>query len=146
MGKLKDYFLTPFVSIVIAIILNKLHLISFENSKELIKQFPVIGTCSFGFLLTMFTVLIQGTNPALKKMRDRKKPFLRFVSFNKYAVVLSFAVTLYSFFIGNYYFGNHPILLKYLCLIFYVLFLWFIGQTFYFLIVFYILTKSLNNK
>ncbi len=142
MGKFLDYFLVLIISIITTVLLKKFEIISFDNSKEIIKQFPVIGTCSFGFLLTMFTVIIQGDNSALRQMRERRKPFLRFISFNRYAVTLAFFSTLYSFIIGNFEAVNNFEYRDALCLIFYILFIWFIGQTFYFLCVFYTLAKG----
>lgn len=142
MGKFLDYFLVLVISIIITVLLKKFEIINFDNSKELIKQFPVLGTCSFGFLLTMFTVIIQGNNSAIRQMRDRKKPYERFVNFNKYVVILAFSVTVYSFIIGNFKFAEQFPYKEWMCFVFYILFIWFIVQTLYFLCVFYTLAKG----
>lgn len=145
MGKLFDYFLIPILSLVIVFFLYKFNLVNWVNSSELIKAFPTIGTCSFGFLLTMFTVIIQGNNSAIQQMRVRNKPFVRFVGFNKYVVILSFCFTLYAYIIGNFSFPKSFTGIDYLVDIFYFMLIWFILQTIYFLIVFYILVKGSIN-
>ncbi len=145
MGKLFDYLATPILSLILVLALYKFDLVCWENSCELIKAFPTIGTCSFGFLLTMFTVIIQGDNSAIQRMRVRKKPFIKFVSFNKYVVILSFCSTLYAYTIGNFSFPKSFTGIDYLVDIFYLLLIWFILQTIYFLIVFYILVKGSIN-
>ena len=142
MGKFLDYYIALILSIAVSVMLNRWNIIDFDNSKDLFQQFPVLGTCSFGFLLTMFTVIIQGNNSAIRLMRERKRPYERFVNFNKYVVILAFLVTVYSFIIGNFKFNTQFPYKEELCLIFYILFLWFIGQTLYFLWVFYILAKG----
>lgn len=145
MGKLFDYFFTPILSLIMVFPLYKFDLVCWGNSSDLIKAFPTIGTCSFGFLLTMFTVIIQGNNSAIQQMRVRKKPFLRFVGFNKYVVILSFCSTLYAYVLGNFSFPKSFTGIDYLVDVFYFILIWFILQTIYFLIVFYILVKGSNN-
>lgn len=142
MGKFIDYYMSLIISIAVSVMLNRWGIINFDNSKELFQQFPVLGTCSFGFLLTMFTVIIQGNNIAIRQMRERRRPYERFVNFNKYVVILAFFVTVYSFIIGNFKFNEQFPYKDELCLTFYILFLWFIGQTLYFLWVFYTLAKG----
>lgn len=142
MEKLLDYYLPLILSIVVSVMLSHWGIVNFENSKNLFQQFPVLGTCSFGFLLTMFTVIIQGNNSAIQQMRNRKRPYERFVNFNMYVVILAFIVTVYSFIIGNFQFDKQFPYKEGLCLVFYILLIWFIVQTLYFLCVFYTLTKG----
>lgn len=142
MGKILDYYLPLIISIVVSATLSHWGIVNFKNSEDLFQQFPVLGTCSFGFLLTMFTVIIQGNNSAIRQMRDRKKPFNRFVNFNMYVVILAFIVTVYSFIIGNFKFSEQFPYKEWICLVFYILLIWFIIQTLYFLCVFYTLTKG----
>jgi len=142
MGKILDYYLSFILSIMVSVLLSHWDIVNFDNSTDLFQQFPVLGTCSFGFLLTMFTVIIQGNNSAIRQMRDRKKPYERFVNFNKYVVILAFSVTVYSFFIGNFKFAEWFPYKEWMCLVFYILFIWFIVQTLYFLCVFYTLAKG----
>lgn len=142
MGKFLDYYLSLIFSIAVSVLLFNRDMINFDNSTDLFQQFPVLGTCSFGFLLTMFTVIIQGNNSAIRQMRDRKKPYERFVNFNKYVVILAFLVTVYAFVIGNFKFAEQFPYKEWMCLVFYILFIWFIVQTLYFLCVFYTLVKG----
>lgn len=142
MGKFLDYYMSLIISIAVSVMLNRCGIINFDNSKNLFQQFPVLGTCSFGFLLTMFTVIIQGNNSAIRQMRDRKRPYERFVNFNKYVVILAFMVTVYSFIIGNFKSIEQFPYKEWMCFAFYILFIWFIIQTLYFLCVFYTLAKG----
>lgn len=144
MGKIRDYYLSLILSIAVSVLLFHWDIVNFDNSTNLFQQFPVLGTCSFGFLLTMFTVIIQRNNSAIRQMRDRKKPYERFVNFNKYVVILAFLVTVYSFIIGNIKFAEQFPYKEWMCLVFYILFIWFIVQTLYFLCVFYTLVKGLK--
>lgn len=142
MGKILDYYLSLILSIAVSVLLFHWDMFNYDNSAALFQQFPVLGTCSFGFLLTMFTVIIQGNNSAIRQMRDRKKPYERFVNFNKYVVILAFLTTVYSFIIGNFKFAEQFPYKEWMCLVFYILFIWFIVQTLYFLCVFYTLVKG----
>lgn len=145
MGKILDNYLPLLIAFISVCLLWKYNLVDYNNSKELIKQFPVIGTCAFGFLLTMFSLIIQGNNVAIDRMRKRIKPFQRFVCFNKRVVILSFIATLYSYFIGYFSFDIACNNIEWLVLFFYWIIIWFIIDVFYFLIIFYMLVQGEIN-
>jgi hypothetical protein len=119
--------------------------VSYRASVELIKQFTTIGTCTFGFLLTLFSLIIQGDNHAINKMRARHKPFLRFINMNKKIVVLSFLLTIYSYFIGYLNLDNvicNEKVVKSLVCLFYGGLFCFVVETIYFLMIFYLLIQG----
>lgn len=124
------------------------YLIHHEDSIELIKQFTTIGTCSFGFLLTMFSLMIQSNSDVIKDMRKRQIPYNRFIKYNRNIVFLSFILTIYSYIIGYInilkIFTSH-IIIDLLISIFYATFTCFIIYTIYFLVLFYILIQDKND-
>ncbi len=64
-----------FLGILVGYLYYKYGLIYPKDSIELIKQFSTIGTCSFGFLLTMFSLIIQSNSDVIKDMRKRHRFF-----------------------------------------------------------------------
>jgi hypothetical protein len=142
MGKILEQILPFLLAFTVSYFLWKYNIVNYKNSIELIKQFPIIGTCAFGFLLTMFSLIIQGNNAAIDRMRKRVKPFSVFVNFNKRVVIISFIATLYSYFIGYFKFDISCNNIEFLVFMFYGLVIWFIIEVFYFLIIFYILVQS----
>lgn len=146
MGKVLEKLLPSLLGFIFAFFLWKYNIVNYKNSEDLLKQFPIIGTCAFGFLLTMFSLVIQGNNAAIDRMRKRIKPFSRFVNFNKRVVILSLTVTLYSYFIGYFKFDVSCNNIELFILIFYWIMIWFIIEVFYFLIIFYMLVQSEISK
>ena len=67
---------------------------------DLIQEFPAIGMCSFGFLLTFLGIILQGNSEALTRFRSRKKLFERYVKNNKRIVTLSLFLSIYAYVIG----------------------------------------------
>ena len=141
--------LEKYVSFVLGLMISTLLYfcvnVSYEANVELIKQFTTIGTCTFGFLLTLFSLIIQGDNQAINKMRSRHKPFLRFIAFNKKVVVFSFLLTIYSYIIGYVaitdIISNERVIKALVCL-FYGGLVCFIVETIYFLMIFYLLIQG----
>ena len=147
MGKWLEHILPILIGVIIALILQKFDIVNYKNSIDIMKSFPTIGVCFFGFLLTMFSLIIQGNNKTTEVMRSDKKLFKKFVALNCNVVLLSLIVTIYSYFIGN---------IKLVCCqalvymdiattVFYALFIAFVLANIYFLAVFYLLVL-INNK
>ncbi len=149
MGRVADNILPPLIGIVCGILFAKYDIITYANSENLIKEFPTIGTCIFGFILTMFSLIIQGNNEVVARMKKSGKPFVRFVKFSRKVVVLSIVATLYSYFIGCYEFKVSLESLDILAIIFCSVLIWLVIEVFYFLTVFYVLVqgeiKTKNN-
>lgn len=74
--------------------------INYESSKEFIKQYTTIGTCLFGFLLTLFSIIIQGKNVVINKIKSNRNTFIRFVRLNKQVVMVTLLLTIYAYIIG----------------------------------------------
>lgn len=142
MGRIVDNILPPFIGILCGILFVKYDIITYAGSENLIKGFSTIGTCMFGFILTMFSLIIQGNNEVVARMKKSGKPFVRFVKFSRKVVVLSLVATLYSYFIGYYEFEVSSELLNVLVIIFYSILIWLIIEVFYFLTVFYVLVQG----
>lgn len=136
------------IGIIIGYLFYNYEIACYCESRELIKQFVTIGTCSFGFLLTMFSLIIQSNSGVVKEMRKRRIPFKRFIQYNRKVVFLSFALTIYSYLIG--YLNIEEIFVNsafvnVLVSIFYGILAWFLIDTIYFLIIFYILIQDKND-
>ena len=150
MTQFVEKHLTYIVGLVTFFLLYKYTDISYYENQEFIKQFTTIGTCTFGFLLTLFSLIIQGDNQAINKMRKRHKPFIRFISANKKIVIFSFLLTIYAYIIGYIditttinKLNEYPIdISKLLTSLFYGGFLCFIIETMYFLCIFYLLIQG----
>ena len=147
MGRFIDNYAPIIVSLLFAYLLYYYNIATYCNSVEFIKQFTTIGTCAFGFLLTMFSLIIQGNNNTVNRMKKRGKPFARFIDFNRKVVILSIITTLYAYCIG--YLKLQSLNVDYLNIstaIFYFLLIWFVIELFYFLIIFYLLVEGeINN-
>ena len=147
MRKLIENYLPPLLAIIISIFIWKSAIVSFDFCKELIKQFTTIGTCIFGFILTMFSLIIQSNSEAVTRMRKRKIPYNRFVAYNKKVVIYSLAFTLYCYIVGYMDFPKSDVLdsNRIIVAIFWGAFLYYIYEVFYFLIVFYILISESDD-
>ena len=128
---------------------------NFSNWKPFILEFPAIGMCAFGFLLTFLGIILQGNSETINWMMSREKLYNRFISFNKRIVVISFVLSLYSYIIGYTNFQNIRALLspqlvqivKNISIgIFCGLLAWFIIDTLQFTRLFYVLIRKTEKK
>lgn len=85
--------------IIVCCIIGAIHP-TFSHWKPFIAAFPTIGMCAFGFLLTFLGIILQGNSDTIKWMMSRDKIYNRFITFNKRIVIISFILSLYSYFIG----------------------------------------------
>lgn len=128
---------------------------NFSNWKPFILEFPAIGMCAFGFLLTFLGIILQGNSETINWIMSREKLYNRFISFNKRIVVISFVLSLYSYIIGYTNFQNIRALLspqlvqivKNISIgIFYGLLAWFIIDTLQFTRLFYVLIRKTEKE
>ena len=71
-----------------------------HSYKEIIKQFPTIGMCAFGFMLTFLGIILQGNSTTIDHMKSQKDLYKRFIDYNKRAVILALGLSMYSYLIG----------------------------------------------
>lgn len=72
----------------------------FYSYKELIQEFPSIGVCTFGFMLTFLGIILQGDSSTIKYMKSRQTLYDKFIAYNKIVVILSLIISIYSYIIG----------------------------------------------
>lgn len=115
----------------------------------LIKEFPTIGMCAFGFLLTLLGIIIQSDTEIIIWLKSDKKLYNRFIRLNRRVVVVSFIISLLSYLIG---FINWPDLIEnensnlIIISIWLGLLSWFILDVIYFLRIFYLLIQRTDEK
>ena len=68
---------------------------------SLIEKFPEIGTFTFGFLLTLFGLIHQGSSTVINNFKRQRSLYKRFVHLNRNAVFVSLALTLYAYMMNN---------------------------------------------
>jgi len=122
------------------------------NWKEFIKEFPTLGMCAFGFLLTFLGIILSGGTEAITRMKNRKTLFNPFVRFNKRVALLALVLSLYSYALAFFNFGclsdaglapdRIDFLTNWLVLIFVFGLVALIVDTAYFIILFYMLIES----
>lgn len=127
----------------------------FSNWKPFIVEFTTIGMCAFGFLLTLLGIILQGNSDTITWMMSWNELYNRFISFNKRIVIISFVLSLYSYIIGYVNFQTIKDLLcpqlvqiaeNIMIGVFGVLLVWFINDTFRFIILFYELIRKTEKK
>lgn len=69
--------------------------------ESLIDKFPEIGTFTFGFLLTLFGLIHQGSSTVINNFKRQRSLYKRFVHLNRNAVFVSLALTLYAYIMNN---------------------------------------------
>lgn len=72
----------------------------YYSYKELIQEFPSIGMCAFGFMLTFLGIILQGDSSTIKYMKSRQSLYDKFIAYNKTVVILSLIISIYSYIIG----------------------------------------------
>lgn len=72
---------------------------------DMMKEIPTIGMCTFGFLLTFLSIILQGNSDIILWMKSRKMLFNRFVLFNKRIVIIALLLSALSYFIGYFDFN-----------------------------------------
>lgn len=140
-----ENFLPPIFGILVGYLIYRYEVITYNESLEFIKQFTTIGTCTFGFLLTLFGLIVQSNNKVLVEIRKRKIPYRRFIFYNRKVVFISLILTIYSYIIGYINIEeliNLDMILPFVTSIFYGAFTWFMIETIYFLLIFYILIQD----
>ena len=111
--------------------------------KEIIKEFPTIGTFTFGFLLTLFGLIHQGSNPVIMSFKNRKSLYKRFVHYNRDTVFMSLILTVYSYVLSNLaiWEGDSPMAVHVVVTLFVGGFIYFSITSVYFLYLFYLLVE-----
>lgn len=115
----------------------------------LIKEFPAIGMCAFGFLLTLLGIIIQSNTEIITWLKSDKQLYNRFIKLNRRIVIVSFIVSLLSYAIGYTEWLdliqndnlNLVTISTWLGLL-----SWFILDVIYFLRIFYLLVQRTDKK
>lgn len=68
--------------------------------KKLIQEFPSIGMCAFGFMLTFLGVILQGDSSTIQHMKSRQILYDKFIAYNRIVAILSLIISIYSYIIG----------------------------------------------
>lgn len=144
--KVFEKYVPLLLGIWVSYIFFKHEIVSYSNCKEFIKQFTTIGTCAFGFLLTLFGLIIQSNSDVITEIRKRKIPYKRFIFYNRKVVFISLSLTIYSYIVGyldwNNLLPNHDMIPIIMVSIFFGGFCCFLIEIIYFLIIFYILIQD----
>ena len=72
----------------------------YYSYKKLIQEFPSIGMCAFGFMLTFLGIILQGDSSTIKYMKSRQILYDKFIAYNKIVVIMSLIISFYSYIIG----------------------------------------------
>lgn len=91
----------PWFLTIIAIILCYFYYPKWIKIDILIEKFPDIGTFTFGFLLTLFGLIHQGSSTVIENFKRQRNLYKRFVHLNRNAVYASLALTLYTYMVQN---------------------------------------------
>lgn len=143
-----------FAGVIVCCIIGIIHPAS-SSWKPFIVEFPAIGMCAFGFLLTFLGIILQGNSDTITWMMSRDVLYNRFIAFNKRIVIISFVLSLYSYIIGYADFQSiknnlspqsYQIIKNVLISIFCGLLVWFIIDTIQFTRLFYILIRKSEKK
>lgn len=110
---------------------------------ELIDKFPDIGTFTFGFLLTLFGLIHQGSSTVIDNFKKQRDLYRRFVHLNRNAVYASLTLTLYAYMVNNIIDLNEgaTIVNKMVVSVFAGSLVYFMITAIYFLMVFYKLVE-----
>lgn len=138
-------------SVLVAIILWIRPIVSYDMCEPLITEFTTIGACVFGFVLTMFSLVIQSNSQVVERMRSRVKPFNRFVNYSCAVVFYSFFFTIFCYVISYGHFGMllgcYLDFVKRIVAPFFLAgLIYYVWLVFYFLLVFFVLIKENDDK
>ena len=122
----------------------------FDSSLDLIKAFPTIGITSFGFLLAVLSIILQGNGETINFIRSREKLYKKFIHFNKKTILLSFFSSVFAFVVGNIKIENFfslqestVLLYKHIVVsIFFGAFIWFVIDVLMFIRIFYLIIRK----
>ena len=111
--------------------------------KEIIKEFPTIGTFTCGFLLTLFGLIHQGSNTVIMSFKNRKSLYKRLVHYNRDTVFMSLILTVYSYVLSNLaiWESGSPMAVHVVVTLFVGGFIYFSITSVYFLYLFYLLVE-----
>lgn len=147
--KVIEKYVPLLLGVLVSYIFLEHEIVGYSDCKEFIKQFTTIGTCTFGFLLTLFGLIIQSNSDVIKEIRKRKIPYRRFILYNRKVVFISLLLTIYSYVIGyldwDKLLPNYSIISSIMTSIFLGGLSWFLIETIYFLTIFYILIQDKND-
>lgn len=126
-----------------------------SNWKDFIKEIPSIGMFTFGFLLTLLSIILQGNSSTIEWMKSRRTLFDRFIQYNKHIVILSFIISIYAYTLRFFNFQwlihelslernpiSIPHIRRLLISVLGGLISWFVIDTFQFIGIFYLLIKK----
>ena len=113
------------------------------NVEALIEKFPEIGTFTFGFLLTLFGLIHQGSSTVIDNFKRQSGLYNRFVHLNRNSVYASLVLTLYAYIANNIINLNEGATIenKVVVALFAGGLIYFMITAIYFLIVFYKLVE-----
>lgn len=135
--------ITPFLLSIVAMYLYWRYEPMWLQMKNIIKEFPAIGTFTFGFLLTLFGLIHQGSNTVILSFKNRKGLYKRFVHYNRDTVFMSLILTVYSYVLSNLtiWEGGSSVAVHIVVTIFVGGFIFFSITSVYFLYLFYLLVE-----
>lgn len=96
---LLEKFGGPLVGFGMTLFLFQFHP-DFDKNIETIRNIPTLTTCIFGFMLTLFGLIIQGNGEIIVKMKNNSLIFKRFLSFTKRIIFLALGISVFAFMIG----------------------------------------------
>lgn len=142
MGKIIEK-ITPFLLSIVAMYLYWRYEPVWLQMKDIIKEFPAIGTFTFGFLLTLFGLIHQGSNTVIMSFKNRKSLYKRFIHYNRDTVFMSLILTVYSYLLSNLaiWEGDSPMAVHVVVTLFVGGFIYFSITSVYFLYLFYLLVE-----
>lgn len=143
MGRILELYLPIVFAVVIAIVTWYFYP-SWINPQNLLDEFRDIGAFVFGFLLTLFALLLQSDNQVVKNFKViHEVLYKRLIKLNRNAVYTSLLLTIYAYCISNIniWQGCPTMLNKVLFGIFAGGFTYFFWISIYFLYIFYKLAE-----
>ena len=86
-GKTISYWHEKYGGTLYGVLAFKLFLVvikpEYYSYKELIQEFPSIGMCAFGFMLTFLGIILQGDSSTIQYMKSRQVLYDKFIAYNK---------------------------------------------------------------